>query len=118
MPCRPTLTTYYWNEKRKLAASSLRKAESATIQECTNRSLHWWQRTTEQPTTEMIDKKRNAIRQCIHGTLRHEYRKTSTKGKTSTNMFASVRTPGSKTDDERCSTLYWDTWRRKNAKKA
>ena len=63
----------------KLAAAGLRKAESATIQECTGRSLHWWQRTTELPTTEMIDEDRNAIKRCLHGTLRHEYRKNINK---------------------------------------
>ena len=45
----------------KLAVAGLSKAESATIQECNGRSLHWWQRTTALPTTEMIDKDDNAI---------------------------------------------------------
>ena len=63
----------------KVAAVGLRKEEIGTINECTCRALRWWQQTTELPTTEMLDEDRDLIKRCLHGTLRHEYRRNINK---------------------------------------
>ena len=63
----------------KIAAAGLRKEEISTIQECTSRLLHWWKHTTELPTPEKLDEDRDKIKRCLHGILRHEYRKNINK---------------------------------------
>ena len=63
----------------KVAAAGLRKEEIGTIQECTSRPLHWWQHTSELPTTDMLDEDRELIKRCLHGALRREYRRNINK---------------------------------------